>query len=104
MYLHGTKDKVLAVSANELDFMGYVDVDLVRSDIDQKMVLLHTIEVRGGDRSWNEMVLLLNFLSELEKVHKMMIFYRDSQNIIHQAKTSTFYLRTKLVEFKYHFI
>ena len=51
-----------------------------------------------------EMIWLHRFMEELGKKQENSRLYSDSQSAIHLAKNSSFHLRTKHIQIKYHFI
>ena len=51
-----------------------------------------------------EMIWLQRFMEELGKKQENNRLYSDIQSTIHLAKNSAFHLRTKHIQFMYHFI
>ena len=67
---------------------------------------LSTIEAEyvATSEACKEMIWLQSLLNELGKEQKNVKILCDSQSAIQLAKNSAFYVRTKHVDIKYHFI
>ncbi|CAM8953748.1 unnamed protein product [Rhodiola kirilowii] len=128
-YLKGTTEYALCFEGNKVELAGYVDADLISSDIDKRRSTTGYVFTLGGTAiSWasklqnivalstaeaeyvavteasKEMVWLQNFLRELGKEQGASTLYSDSQSAIHLAKNPAFHSRTKHIELKYQYI
>jgi hypothetical protein len=72
----------------------------------QKVVALSTIEVEYvvATKASKETIWLQRFMEELGKKQENNRLYCDSESAIHLAKNSSFHLKTKHIQLRYHFI
>jgi hypothetical protein len=72
----------------------------------QKVVSLSTtkLEYIAATEASKEMIWLQRFMEELGKKQDNNRLYYDNQSAIHLAKNSTFHLKTKNIQLRYHFI
>jgi hypothetical protein len=72
----------------------------------QKVVALSTIEAEyvAAIEASKEMIWLQRFMEELGKKKENSRLYCDSESAIHLSKKSTFHLKTKHIQLRYHFI
>jgi hypothetical protein len=72
----------------------------------QKFVSLSTTEAEyvAATEASKEMIWSQRFMEELGKKEENNRLYYDSESAIHLAKKSTFHLKTKHIQLRYHFI
>jgi hypothetical protein len=72
----------------------------------QKVVALSTTEAEYvvATEASKEMILLQIFMEELGKKQENSKLYCDNESVIHLAKNSTFHLKNKNIQLRYHFI
>jgi hypothetical protein len=127
-YLKGIATHALCFGGSDIVLQGYVDSDMA-GDKDsrrsttgyvftvggitvswisklQKVVALSTTEVEyvAATEASKEMIWLQRFMEELGKKQENNRLYYDSESAIHLAKNSTFHLKTKNIQLRYHFI
>ena len=72
----------------------------------QQCVALSTTEAEyiAITESYKETLWMKNFLQELGVNQDSYVVYCDSQSVIHLAKNSTYHLKSKHIDMKYHWI
>jgi hypothetical protein len=126
--LIGTANHALCFGGSEIVLQGYVDSDMAGDKYSrrsttgyvftiggtiiswisklQKVVALSTTEVEyvAATEASKEMIWLQSLMEELGKKQENSRLYCDSESAIHLAKKSTFHLKTKHIQLRYHFI
>ena len=87
-------------------YLLYVVQLCLRIQIYKKIVVLSTTKAEyvAAIEVGKEMIWLHSFLDELGKKQEIGILHNDSQSAIFLAKNSTFHLKSKHIQMRYHFI
>jgi hypothetical protein len=127
-YLRGTFKMSLCFGSRNPELVGYTDADMA-GDIDsRKSTSGFLITFSGGAVSWQsklqkcvalstteaefiatteackEMLWMKRFLHELGQGQQKYAMYCDSQSVIHLSKNSSFHMRSKHIDVRYHWI
>ena len=127
-YLRGTTSHALYFGGSDTVLHGYVDADMAGDKDTRRSTTGYVFTLGGTTVSWisklqqvvslstteaeyvaateasKEMIWLQRFMEELGKERENRRLSSDSQSSIHIAKNSSFHLRTKHIQLKYHFI